>query len=479
MGRTAEEILTGTKFGEWTVLANGKSSSPARRFMLCRCSCGLEKEVALGGLKNGKSTRCFTCSRRLTPRGGKPKIQVKPGDVYGAWTVLEEVETQDGIRRIRCRCSCDVEKELPLYAVYAGKTKSCAACGLAKSKLPRKVVSMSMAEEKREEPRKLRALVAVLPGTRFGFWEVIKEVERIPPAPRRVLCRCTCGTEAENRLSDLKLGRTTQCGCQTRRGPKPEIRVSIGDVFGKWTVKEKASSWGDALLCRCACGRERQVFRANLVTGKSTQCLPCSKGKPAPTENETSARAAPRTGREVVVHVEVGAIYGNWTVITEETDLNDKDKDERYFRCRCSCGTEKSVQMRNLTRGRSRSCHSCARRLFSGMKSEITGNELLHTKWAVVRRHAEERGLAVEITPEQAWLVFLAQNEKCALTGLSLTLGVRDSSSNASLDRIDNNRGYVTGNIQWVKADINQMKNKHDQAYFIELCELVVKYKRK
>jgi len=46
----------------------------------------------------------------------------------------------------------------------------------------------------------------------------------------------------------------------------------------------------------------------------------------------------------------------------------------------------------------------------------------------------------------------------------------------ASLDRIDNNKGYIKGNVQWVLKDINKMKNIHTQDYFIELCKLVWEY---
>lgn len=47
--------------------------------------------------------------------------------------------------------------------------------------------------------------------------------------------------------------------------------------------------------------------------------------------------------------------------------------------------------------------------------------------------------------------------------------------SNASIDRIDSNLGYVRNNIQWVLKDINKMKNDFDQSHFIELCSKVSK----
>ena len=42
-----------------------------------------------------------------------------------------------------------------------------------------------------------------------------------------------------------------------------------------------------------------------------------------------------------------------------------------------------------------------------------------------------------------------------------------------SLDRIDNNKGYIEENVQWVHKDINMMKRIYSQDYFIYMCKLV------
>ncbi|AGH57570.1 HNH endonuclease [Pseudoalteromonas phage pYD6-A] len=40
----------------------------------------------------------------------------------------------------------------------------------------------------------------------------------------------------------------------------------------------------------------------------------------------------------------------------------------------------------------------------------------------------------------------------CALTGLKMTL------DNSTIDRIDNRKGYIEGNVAGVRADINKLK---------------------
>lgn len=53
-------IRKGDTYGEWTVIKEIKQRGN-RRYFLCKCSCGSDKEVYLGHLRNGASTKCNTC----------------------------------------------------------------------------------------------------------------------------------------------------------------------------------------------------------------------------------------------------------------------------------------------------------------------------------------------------------------------------------------------------------------------------------
>jgi hypothetical protein len=91
---------------------------------------------------------------------------------------------------------------------------------------------------------------------------------------------------------------------------------------------------------------------------------------------------------------------------------------------------------------------------------------------------AKERGIPFNLTIQEALNQFKSQNGRCALSGIIITLtgytlnGVR-SRCTASLDRVENNRGYSANNIQWLHKDINVMKNVHEQNYFVALCHAV------
>jgi hypothetical protein len=80
----------------------------------------------------------------------------------------------------------------------------------------------------------------------------------------------------------------------------------------------------------------------------------------------------------------------------------------------------------------------------------------------------------LSLTIEQAWELYQKQEGKCALSGLPIFFPATNKGEfTASLDRIDSSKGYIEGNVQWVHKDINIMKNKFPQDYFIKICKLV------
>lgn len=89
------------------------------------------------------------------------------------------------------------------------------------------------------------------------------------------------------------------------------------------------------------------------------------------------------------------------------------------------------------------------------------------------KRKAKKRGKFFEFDIEYIWQVYLRQNKKCALSGLPLDFNKDTDNAMVSVDRIDNNKGYIKRNIQLVHKDVNFMKYVYDQKYFIKMCKLV------
>ena len=46
----------------------------------------------------------------------------------------------------------------------------------------------------------------------------------------------------------------------------------------------------------------------------------------------------------------------------------------------------------------------------------------------------------------------------------------------ASLDRIDSNKGYIKGNVQFISTAINYMKNNMSNEDTIKLCKIIAKH---
>lgn len=97
----------------------------------------------------------------------------------------------------------------------------------------------------------------------------------------------------------------------------------------------------------------------------------------------------------------------------------------------------------------------------------------MHGKFCAWKRSAKYRNLEFSITEE--YLVSLPQI--CAYTGQELTFE-RNKPNTISLDRIDSSKGYIEGNVQFVCTNINYSKSDMSEQEFIEMCELVTKYKR-
>jgi len=91
----------------------------------------------------------------------------------------------------------------------------------------------------------------------------------------------------------------------------------------------------------------------------------------------------------------------------------------------------------------------------------------------------KEGGSKWKINKDQLVKICEGQNGKCALSGISFDLENSGSPFRPSIDRIDSKGCYELGNIQFVCSVINVMKNKIVEEEFIELCERVVKTRKK
>ena len=93
-----------------------------------------------------------------------------------------------------------------------------------------------------------------------------------------------------------------------------------------------------------------------------------------------------------------------------------------------------------------------------------------------IKRNPRDFNLTLEYLKE----IWDKQNGKCPFTNFDLELRTykNDSQLNiksASLDRIDNSKGYVQGNVRFVSVMFNFARNKFSDEEVIEFAQAVIK----
>lgn len=109
-----------------------------------------------------------------------------------------------------------------------------------------------------------------LTGQTFGELTVVCLGERHKRRWKWVVV-CSCGTKKQVFGNALTRGLTKSCGC--KRGGEPN--VEIGQRFKQLLVvtRVKSSKEGDSRwLCRCDCGKEKELLGRNLVRGYTGSC---------------------------------------------------------------------------------------------------------------------------------------------------------------------------------------------------------------
>ena len=173
--------LTGQQIGEWEVL-----EYIGNKKYLCKCSCGITKEVLKVNLVNGSSTSCGH---------SKNNYGDLTGQQFGEWTVLEKAGY-----KWKCQCSCSKIGFNMAKDLVSGRTKS---CGHGYNQF------------------------TDISNQQFGLWKVLKY-----EGNQYYICECSCEnhTIAHIRKADLLSGATTSCGCNKSIKAKQALFERYGEI---------------------------------------------------------------------------------------------------------------------------------------------------------------------------------------------------------------------------------------------------------
>jgi hypothetical protein len=107
-------------------------------------------------------------------------------------------------------------------------------------------------------------------GDKFGMLSVMG-FDRIPlKRGIQVQVKCDCGTEKLVSKGNLAYGRTTSCGCGSRKH-----FAEVGQIFSRLTVVSsdlQKTDRGTLVLCRCECGTEKMINILSLHAGDTKSC---------------------------------------------------------------------------------------------------------------------------------------------------------------------------------------------------------------
>lgn len=176
--------------------------------------------------------------------------------------------------------------------------------------------------------------------------------------------------------------------------------------------------------------------------------------------------------------VKIGSQVGNWKIISEKYEKNGIFWND----CECICGEIKIVRNWHLNNSKTKGC-GCSN-IKGRFKAKCIG-DLSKSYYGSFKYGRKSKGIefSEDITMEYLWNLFLKQDKKCAISGITLQLNPRWSKQNkgeyteiiqnASIDRINSKIGYILENVQWVHKDINMMKGSLNDLDFISFCKQV------
>jgi len=291
-----------------------------------------------------------------------------------------------------------------------------------------------------------------------------KGFRRLEPytGAKTLLVQCPdCGAPFRTQLNRIRTGATRSCGCYQKQRTSEARKTPPGEVQGRFMAKglECVGEYNgrkEEIVVRCRrCGQTFTGKPANIWKRKKQPCA-CYQVK-SPAWNRKDIRGK-RFGMLIAVRP------------TEQ-----KRHNHVVWECLCDCG-ETAFYTPNELKTR-RSC-GCLRRVCGSQRRGWTGHgEIPGRYWSNLKASAKRRDIPFRLSIEEAWTLFLEQEDRCVFSGVALPFEstYQAELTTASLDRIDSSRCYELGNVQWIHKTVNRMKVHFSAEYFLQLCRLVVR----
>lgn len=175
----------------------------------------------------------------------------------------------------------------------------------------------------------------------------------------------------------------------------------------------------------------------------------------------------------------VGETVNGFIVLRYFYDKSNPKKGLTRIEVKCSCGEIRKMSSAQLKR--TKRCSNCRiLKLKRTGKDSITyqgTKNIPKTFYSSILNSAKKRNIDFNITIDILEDLYIKQNGRCAYTNLPIVVGNNKKETTASVDRIDNSKGYYVDNIQFVHKHINSMKLDFTEEYFFRMVSLIFKNK--
>jgi len=148
--------------------------------------------------------------------------------------------------------------------------------------------------------------------------------------------------------------------------------------------------------------------------------------------------------------------YNKWTVIDEVKIIRDN---RVYLKCRCECGSEREIIIKNLKSGQSKSC-GCIK------KTQLQSRNYRHGKrgtrtygiWLAMKTRCYNQKFHQYKDYGGRGIIMCEEWKNDFMAFYNHTGEIEKG---LSIDRIDNNKGYEPGNVRLATQE-EQCKNKRN-----------------
>ena len=220
-----------------------------------------------------------------------------------------------------------------------------------------------------------------------------------------------------------------------------------GKRFGRLVVLKDAgrNKWGSYLWeCKCDCGIIKNISSSNLNSARSCGC----------TQHKIKNRC--------------GQSYGQLTVLKLHHLRKGRGS---FWVCLCACGNTTVVHGGDLQTNHTKSC-GCLSKLPMGVAA-------LNYTIGQIKREAKRRGYDFRLAREKVRELSI---QDCYYCGKAPTVKKFGNSRGLfgwnGIDRVDNSKGYVEGNVVACCTMCNVMKLDHTVKRFLEHVTKITKHQK-